>query len=64
MAKGYDRKSSFLGPFKKSKEKYRYLSTKLGDSVYYMHFKRIRNRIKISFKRKNLAIFYKYIPPK
>lgn len=61
MVKGYDRKFLFLGLFKKSKEKYRYLSIKLGDSVYYMYFKRIRNRIKIFFKRKNLVIFYKYI---
>lgn len=34
--KGYKRKSLSLGPFKKKKErkeKYRYLSTKLGDNV-------------------------------
>lgn len=31
--KGYNRMSLSVGPFKKKKEKYRYLSTKLGDNV-------------------------------
>ena len=57
--KGYNRMSLSVGPFKKKKEKYRYLSTKLGDNVQCICFKRIRNKIFFQrLKKKGGAAVY------
>lgn len=48
---------------KKSREKCRFISTKLGDSAYYMCFKRTRDLKKKDFYRIKLGYFLQLYSP-